>query len=121
MNYSELLKDRRWQDKIIEVKLFYGNQCQCCFDRDAYMQVHHKVYYPNTKPWNYEMNDLVLLCPVCHAWVEEFKKNKQVIEICSYIGWNLTDFVILLERLKSINPKQAIELITAQIIKPEDL
>jgi len=72
MSYNT--KDYRkkdWQEFRLEVLEHYGFICSVCGrtrkDSNVVLQVHHKVYHPNKKAWEYEYDDLEVLCKGCHA------------------------------------------------------
>ncbi len=65
MNYSEKLKDPRWQKKRLEVFERDNYECQRCFS-EYFLQVHHLRYHRGRDPWEYENEDLIALCDPCH-------------------------------------------------------
>jgi len=40
--------------------------CQYCGDTEKTLHVHHKIYFTNYNPWDYEDNILMTLCDDCH-------------------------------------------------------
>lgn len=65
-NYSQLLKDPRWQ-KVRLKKLEAAEwRCEKCMDSETMLSVHHKRYVKGRKPWEYEEHELVVLCQPCH-------------------------------------------------------
>lgn len=76
--YEQDLKDPRWKALVRKVRSYYHDTCQLCHQRKRYgleMNVHHIRYYFNHKPWEYEKEDLILLCRKCH------KKVHQILDI----------------------------------------
>ena len=73
MSYSDLLKDRRWQRKRLEVLNAADWKCESCDSSDDSQQlhVHHKRYVRGRKPWEYERDELQALCEKCHAVISE--------------------------------------------------
>lgn len=72
--YKEDLKDPRWKALVKRIRSDYHDTCQLCMQkkkRGIEMNVHHIHYYPNKKPWEYEKNDLILLCSKCHKKVHK--------------------------------------------------
>jgi hypothetical protein len=64
--YAEKLKDPRWQ-KLRLLKLDdAGWLCQSCGDKDKTLHVHHNWYVEKKEPWEYEIDQLTVLCPPCH-------------------------------------------------------
>lgn len=64
MNYSELLKDPRWQKKRLEILERDNWECVLCGDGEKTLHVHHLCY--KKKPWSVKNNHLVTLCKDCH-------------------------------------------------------
>jgi 5-methylcytosine-specific restriction endonuclease McrA len=73
-NYSELLKDPRWQVKRIAILKRDNFTCQECGARNTMLHVHHHFYTVDTNPWDYDDCMLITLCEECHI-NEEFLKN----------------------------------------------
>jgi 5-methylcytosine-specific restriction endonuclease McrA len=66
MNYSEKLKDPRWQRKRLEVLQRDNFSCFWCGDTRTTLHVHHEMYFgPN--PWDTPDECLTSLCADCHA------------------------------------------------------
>lgn len=59
-------KHPNWQRKRLEVMAAADYKCQCCGDREAQLQVHHKLYIRGHAPWEYELHQLECLCEQCH-------------------------------------------------------
>ncbi len=82
MTYSEKLKTSQWlsfragfigreQDR-------YGMtdsppSCYSCGEQRG-LQVHHRRYIDGLEPWEYEDEDLILICDPCHGRVHEAAK-----------------------------------------------
>ena len=64
--YKELLQLPQWQKKRLEVLEAAGWKCSECGAEDRQLQVHHKRYIAGAKPWEYESDDLAVLCDRCH-------------------------------------------------------
>ena len=64
--YYEKLKDPRWQKKRLEVMHYAHFCCEVCGDNESTLNVHHKEYFRNVEPWDYENNQLSVLCENCH-------------------------------------------------------
>lgn len=71
--YWEKLKDPRWQRKRLEVLEANDFLCQKCFDGESTLHVHHKEYFKGHEPWEYEMDQLTVLCESCHESHHEYK------------------------------------------------
>lgn len=72
MEYSEKLKDPRWQKRRLEIMERDLFACQLCTDTETELQIHHKKY--TGEPWDAPNEDLVTLCAHCHK--AETKANK---------------------------------------------
>ncbi len=77
-NYSEKLKDPRWQKKRLEILNRDKFTCQYCKDTNSTLIVHHLHYYPDTEPWEYCNGQLITLCETCH----NKERNRNVLEKC---------------------------------------
>lgn len=64
-NYSDLLRDPRWQRKRLEVLNRDNFTCIICGDDKNELQIHH-LYYDGRNPWEYELDALETLCRKCH-------------------------------------------------------
>lgn len=75
MNYSEKLKDPRWQKKRLEIFERDSFCCQKCLSEDKTLHVHHKKYQHGKEPWEYDDKWLVTLCEDCHTFETENFNN----------------------------------------------
>jgi hypothetical protein len=77
MSYADLLNDRRWQKKRLEVLDAAGWLCENCgsADNSEQLHVHHKRYVRGRKPWEYDAGDLQALCEKCHKYAGDTIKN----------------------------------------------
>lgn len=64
--YSEKLKDPRWQK--IRLQVFERDEwtCQSCGSKERNLQVHHLKYFSGKDPWEYELHFLITYCDQCH-------------------------------------------------------
>lgn len=69
--YSELLRDPRWQRLRLQVFERDKWTCQKCGETTRTLAVHHKWYTRDKKPWEYDLDALVTVCEDCHQ--EEYK------------------------------------------------
>lgn len=65
MNYSDKLKDPRWDEKRKEILARDDFKCQLCRSKNTELHVHHK-YYLDVEPWEHPDNCLISLCADCH-------------------------------------------------------
>jgi hypothetical protein len=66
MNYSEKLKDPRWQRKRLEILERDEWMCKKCFDSESTLVVHHLKYEQGKEPWECDGKYLITLCESCH-------------------------------------------------------
>ncbi len=81
--YSEKLKDPRWQKKRLKILERDKWTCQCCGDKKSTLVVHHRRYLPDLDPWDYSDELLVTLCESCHVDEREIRPDyeRDLIEI----------------------------------------
>jgi len=66
MDYSEKLKDPRWQKRRLEIMQRDDWRCMSCGDGESPLHVHHRRYIKGRDPWAYPESTLVTLCESCH-------------------------------------------------------
>lgn len=88
MDYSDELKDPRWQRKRLEVMQADRFTCQVCFRSDKPLNVHHKKNIKGAKAWEYETNELITLCEDCHK--KNHHEEKKIVCIGLLLE-NITD------------------------------
>jgi 5-methylcytosine-specific restriction endonuclease McrA len=64
--YSEVLRDPRWQKKRLEILNRDGWSCQKCGSAKDALHVHHREYKAGRLPWDYPGELLITLCQKCH-------------------------------------------------------
>lgn len=63
--YNRLLKDKRWKEFRLKVMSVRGNKCECCGGTHI-LQIHHTFYISGKMPWEYNIDDMRVLCKECH-------------------------------------------------------
>ena len=63
--YKHLLKGKRWKEFRLKVMSERGSKCECCGGTDI-LQIHHTFYISGKMPWEYDINDMRVLCKKCH-------------------------------------------------------
>lgn len=71
--YSEKLRDPRWQKKRLAILERENWTCQCCDNKEEELQVHHLIYSKG-EPWDAPNETLECLCRTCHEWREGFNE-----------------------------------------------
>lgn len=74
-NYSDLLKDPRWQKKRLEVLERAGWRCEACGRADSTLHCHHGYYEKNLLPWEYDSLTLWCLCEGCHELTADYLRD----------------------------------------------
>lgn len=64
--HSEQLKDRRWQQKRLEVFQRAGFRCEDCPDPTSQLNVHHVYYLYGHYIWDHPDFLLKCVCDRCH-------------------------------------------------------
>jgi len=67
MNYSDKLKDPRWQKKRLLIMDRDNFTCQICNSDTETLNVHHLYYENGNMPWEYPEKALITLCEQCHS------------------------------------------------------
>lgn len=80
-DYTELLKDPRWQKMRLKVLERDDFSCQICYNPEETLHVHHRFYIRGRKPWEYDVSNLVTLCATCHK--EESDNLSKEIDLLS--------------------------------------
>lgn len=64
--FFEKYKSPLWQKKRLEVLEMAEWTCEACQDTKSQLHVHHKKYFKGRDPWQYENDQLAVLCESCH-------------------------------------------------------
>lgn len=90
--YVQKLKDPRWQKKRLEVMQANDFCCEMCGDSESPLNVHHKEYFKGYEPWDYEINQLAVICENCHETLHDsFDILKWVCSLANLDGKNNRD------------------------------
>jgi hypothetical protein len=96
-DYSDKLKDPRWQKLRLQVFERDKFTCQCCQDTEETLTVHHLEYAKSGDPWDVPIESLLTLCDNCHSECEKilrklrrvipfgYGKSKHLLTCASYI------------------------------------
>lgn len=67
---AALYKKDEWKEfrlRILEHDNYRCTKCGASYkDMPCRLHVHHKKYYRNTKPWEYDLEDVTTYCCLCH-------------------------------------------------------
>ena len=67
LTYGEQLRHPNWQRKRLERLQSACWECQNCGGKQETLHVHHRQYFKNRMAWEYEDEELSVLCDGCHA------------------------------------------------------
>lgn len=81
MTYAAKLKDPRWQKKRLESLQAAEWACAMCGDSSETLHVHHKQYISGRDPWEYDLDQLAVLCETCHS--ESHQSDDLLIDVIS--------------------------------------
>lgn len=95
MNYSEKLRDPRWQKKRLEIFERDSWACRYCGDKENTLAIHHTYYSNDLSPWEYPDDSLITVCERCHScltqlqilkdsWMMWFQMRIETTEIIHY-------------------------------------
>ena len=68
MEYSEKLKDPRWQKLRLKVFERDNWECRWCNNTIATLTVHHLYYEKDKEPWDYPLDAFLTVCEPCHKF-----------------------------------------------------
>lgn len=81
--YYQKLKDPRWQKKRLEAMQATEFRCEVCMDDESTLNVHHKTYFKGREPWEYDIEQLAVLCDDCHK--AEHAEEDPLLLVTSYL------------------------------------
>ena len=128
--YSEYLKNPKWQKKRLEILSRDNFSCVVCgkgIETDTALHVHHLSYMKGRMPWEYDNSNFVTLCEHCHSEV-----HNKILKLCATKNkktYNKTRYVFYRKLLSDtkwgmMTPNQKIVYsyaISKSIIKITDL
>jgi len=90
--YSQKLRNPRWQKMRLDVMNRDEFRCQICFDDKTPLNVHHNYYRPGNDPWDYPLAALVTLCETCHEEETETRRGEEqaLLDVLRIIGMKAT-------------------------------
>ena len=105
--YAEKLKDPKWSEFRHEVLSFYGDECTSCGGNDTTLgdgiHVHHKRYIRDREPWEYDMDDVTVICGTCHKEIHacETKWRDMIRQMPAHA---IVTFDTMAEMVKGMRP-----------------
>lgn len=70
-SYADQLKDPRWFEFCKRIQNVRGSQCEQCGTEER-LQVHHCGYRDELLAWEYQADDMMIVCDECHAQFHKF-------------------------------------------------
>ena len=116
-NYSDKLKNPKWQKKRLEILNLHGFKCEKCGCEDKELHVHHRFYIKGREVWQYDNDVFQVLCCDCHE--KEHSKEKEVNEVIYEKYKNIIGYIESLDGIDS-NSLSAVELLLAVILGDYD-
>lgn len=103
--YSEKLKDPRWQKKRLKILERDNFICQDCRDKKKTLHIHHKLYFKDKEPWDIPDEYLITLCEECHENEKIDMKNNcvELILTIKEFGFMAGDIWELIEGFRGLN------------------
>jgi predicted nucleic-acid-binding Zn-ribbon protein len=104
MNYSDKLKDPRWQKKRLLIMSRDEFKCRMCGDSESTLHVHHLKY--SKDPWDVPNKDLITLCEDCHGFTELYKdkvRRRDSFKIHRIGNWekgSIIKFILFDDKIK---------------------
>lgn len=107
-DFFEQYKDPRWQKKRLKVMQRDNFMCISCQSVENTLNVHHKVpYRKETKPWEYEDDELITLCENCHKSITEIINTCKSIIMCRcWSVYSAQEVQRIMEEIDGMNPYQ---------------
>lgn len=124
--YSEKLKDPRWQRKRLEILGRDNFACISCHANDKTLVVHHLFYKKNRLPWEYDNKNLITLCEDCHKDEHDNRKSMETLVISSLRDKMFTNIDVFnifmgIEEMKMVDTPQVISAAIAYGLTDENI
>jgi 5-methylcytosine-specific restriction endonuclease McrA len=102
--YKEQLESPEWQKKRLFIMERDNFTCQRCNSQTKPLVVHHIMYLPYRKPWEYDGEYLITLCKDCHAYEHATQPThiKELIKRMKLSGFMSDDFRNLTEQYDKV-------------------
>jgi len=78
--YGEKLNTDEWRSFSSGIRRRQGNFCNSCKRADIVLNVHHIFYESDREPWEYDDDEVIVLCAQCHHQIhEQLKKFRKFV------------------------------------------
>jgi len=123
--YSQKLKDPRWQKRRLEILERDNWTCQICQDTSTTLIVHHRDYLPNTDPWNYPNHLLVTLCEDCHEIERESRSEYEKLLLknlrISFFADDLRRFALGFSKLELLHASEVVASVYEDALSSQEI
>lgn len=104
--YSQKLRDPRWQKLRLQVFERDEWTCQRCGDKESTLAVHHKRYQKGLDPWDYPADFLITVCEQCHQWEYQYRREAEELLLQGLRDCNffVSDILCLVDSILSKGP-----------------
>lgn len=82
-DYLDQIKSPKWQKRRLDILNRDDFTCQMCGSKDKTLHVHHTIYIPKRKIWEYSDKQLITLCEDCY--------NKEHFEYAEFVNQIITN------------------------------
>jgi uncharacterized OB-fold protein len=79
--YSEFINHPLWREKREDVFRLYGKKCSKC-GSTKFPHVHHKTYTRGKMPWEYPIENFIVLCERCHKASHGYEYTQNRCNAC---------------------------------------
>lgn len=76
MDWQEQYKHPNWQKRRLDRMELSKFSCERCYTEEEQLHVHHKRYVKGKKIWDYQDDELMVLCESCH---QEIHREKDLL------------------------------------------
>lgn len=90
--YAEKLLDPRWQRRRLEMFNSSDWTCSHCGEHENTLHLHHKAYIRGRDPWDYDDDQLTVLCDGCHK--KHHVQKDRLDELLSRVPESQMGFVV---------------------------
>lgn len=78
-SYQKQLNSDQWRNFSAAIR-HSRKFCECCKQSGKILQVHHLFYEPDKKLWDYQHDEVMVLCENCHKELhEQLKKFRKYV------------------------------------------
>jgi 5-methylcytosine-specific restriction endonuclease McrA len=78
-----------WSELRANVLSLNGGYCQRC-GITGKLDVHHRVYMPGRKSWQYPIDSLEVLCKSCHGIADG--ERRRITSLLAQFNWNQREY-----------------------------